>query len=133
MELQLMMKGLKMQSVVNNKNSRYIAGGVTETGEIGIEWWEREKYKLAEDDLLVEVDHTLEYRLDLIAHIYLGNSKLWWLIAQYNAILDPFSEITIGAIIRVPSLTRLPNLLSGTLGGIKSQRTYNNNQIRPIL
>lgn len=133
MEPQATMKEFKMQSVVNNKNSRYIAGGVTETGELGIEWWEREKYKLAEDDLLVEVDHSLEHRLDLIAHIYLGNSKLWWLVAQYNAILDPFEEVIVGVIIRVPSLTRLPNLLSGTIGGIKSQRELNNNQIRPIL
>ena len=122
-----------MKSVVNDKNSRYVAGGTTETGEIGIEWWERTQYNLAEDDLLVEIDHTIEYRLDLIAHIYLGNSKLWWLLAQYNAILDPYHEVTIGKIIRIPSLSRLPNLLSGSLGGVKSQREYFKNQIRPIL
>jgi hypothetical protein len=122
-----------MKSVVNDKNSRYVAGGVTEKGGIGIEWWEREEFSLAEDDLLVEVDHSIEYRLDLIAHIYLGNSKLWWLIAQYNAILDPYGEVTVGKIVRIPSLTRLQNLLSGSLGGVKSQREYFKNQIRPIL
>jgi len=43
-------------------------------------------------------------RLDKIADLHYGNINLWWIIALANNILDPFSELTVGDIIRVPNL-----------------------------
>ena len=42
-------------------------------------------------------------RLDLLAHRYLGEAKLWWLICDYNDIFFPL-ELTPGTVLRIPSM-----------------------------
>jgi nucleoid-associated protein YgaU len=42
-------------------------------------------------------------RLDLIAHQYLGDARLWWIIADYNDIFFPL-DLTPGAVLRIPSV-----------------------------
>jgi hypothetical protein len=42
-------------------------------------------------------------RLDLLAHRYLGEAKLWWIICDYNDILFPL-ELTPGTVLRIPSM-----------------------------
>lgn len=42
-------------------------------------------------------------RLDLIAHRYLGEARLWWIIADYNDLFFPL-ELEIGAVLRIPSI-----------------------------
>jgi len=53
------------------------------------------------------VDHVIVAgeRLDTLAHRYLGDEELWWIIALCNRIFDPFS-LTVGARIRIPSDAR---------------------------
>lgn len=46
-------------------------------------------------------------RLDLLAYKYYQNPLLWWVIAQANNIFDPFSEISVGTLIRIPSIESL--------------------------
>lgn len=41
-------------------------------------------------------------RIDLLAYRYLGDSKLWWVICDYNAIAFPL-ELEPGAVLRIPS------------------------------
>ena len=41
-------------------------------------------------------------RLDLLAHRYLGDARLWWVIADYNDIFWPLGLET-GAVLRIPS------------------------------
>lgn len=41
-------------------------------------------------------------RIDLIAHRYLGDARLWWIIADYNDLFFPL-ELEIGAVLRIPS------------------------------
>jgi nucleoid-associated protein YgaU len=45
-------------------------------------------------------------RIELLAHKYLGDVSLWWVIADYN---DLFfcQELEIGAKLRIPSLERV--------------------------
>jgi len=43
-------------------------------------------------------------RLDLISFKFYGNYHMGWLICEYNEIIDPFSEISVGDILRIPSL-----------------------------
>lgn len=49
------------------------------------------------------VDHILIVgeRLDTLAHRYLGDETLWWVIALVNRIQDPFS-LTAGTRLRIP-------------------------------
>ncbi len=45
-------------------------------------------------------------RIDLIAHHYLENAALWWIICDYNDVFFPL-EIGTGRILRIPSIERV--------------------------
>lgn len=104
------------------RTSRYVSGGIAEVNSKAIEWWERSVIPLANDDTTYVVEKRFEGRLDLIAAVYLGEPRYWWVVAQYNNILDPYEEILEGVIIRIPSIDRVKALLSGKLGGVPSER-----------
>ena len=38
---------------------------------------------------------------------YLGDAALWWLIAEFNRVLDPFTFLTPGTRLIIPSATRV--------------------------
>jgi nucleoid-associated protein YgaU len=42
-------------------------------------------------------------RIDLLAHSYLGDARLWWIICDYNDIFFPL-ELTPGTDLRIPSV-----------------------------
>ncbi len=41
-------------------------------------------------------------RIDLLAHRYLGNAKLWWIICDYNDLFFAL-ELELGQVLRIPS------------------------------
>ena len=51
-------------------------------------------------------------RIDLIAHRYLGDARLWWIIADYN---DLFFSLVIeaGAVLRIPSVEHVQMRILG--------------------
>ena len=115
-----------------NKYSRYVAGGVTETANGFIEWWERSNFEQDESDIIYTVENFYEGRLDLISAVFYNEPRWWWVIAQYNNILDPFSEIVAGRILLIPAKSRLPLMLSNKQGGVASQKQPINT-ISPIV
>lgn len=104
------------------RSSRYVSGGVTEVTPTALEWWERIVIANADDDTAYVVQKQFVGRLDLISALFLDNSKIWWVIAQYNNILDPYSEIKEGLILYIPSKSRAEAMLNGSLGGVDSTR-----------
>lgn len=42
-------------------------------------------------------------RIDLLAHRYLCDARLWWIICDYNDIFFPL-ELTPGTDLRIPSV-----------------------------
>jgi hypothetical protein len=42
-------------------------------------------------------------RIDLLAHRYLGDVRLWWIICDYNDIFFPL-ELPPGTDLRIPSV-----------------------------
>jgi hypothetical protein len=50
------------------------------------------------------VVQSTEHRLDLISYIHYNTVDLWWLIAQYNEILDPLEEVVMGRVLQIPAL-----------------------------
>ena len=60
-----------------------------------------------EGDLFVSINAELEKRPDLLSYRVYGASDLWWVIYQFNGIHDPFFELKIGQILRVPKLERV--------------------------
>lgn len=45
-------------------------------------------------------------RLDLLAETYLGEARLWWVIAEFNNIFWMF-DLEVGSTLRIPSYERL--------------------------
>jgi hypothetical protein len=43
-------------------------------------------------------------RPDLTSNIFYESVKWWWLIQQYNSIVDPFEEYNPGDIIKIPKI-----------------------------
>lgn len=115
------------------QDSRYVVGGQTEVNSTRLEWWERANFDLDESDIRYVIDKNSTGRLDLIADAFLGNSHLWWFIAQYNAILDPYVEIVEGRVLRIPTRDRVQTMLTGRLGGYASTREVPLTNITPIV
>jgi hypothetical protein len=107
---------------VFRRKGRYVSGGVTEVSDNRLEWWERNVYTSDDNDVLYTIDQRTMGRLDIIAAMFLGESRLWWVLAQYNKILDPFAEIVPGARIYIPSAERVEAMMSGKTGGVPSTR-----------
>jgi hypothetical protein len=114
--------------------SRYVVGGKTEVNANALEWWERTNFPLDDGDAKYVVDNKSAGRLDLIAYAAYGDSHLWWFIAQYNAILDPFAEVAEGRILRIPTKERVQLMMTaGRLGGYPSTREVPLTNISPIV
>lgn len=104
------------------RNSRYVSGGEAEIGLNTIEWWERTTFTTSPDDTTYVVEKKFVGRLDLITAVYLEEPRYWWLVAQYNNLLDPHGEVTEGRVLYIPSLDRVKLLMSGKTGGVPSTR-----------
>lgn len=108
---------------VNLKKSRYVNGGTTEVTNFSLEWWERSYFQSDDSDLTYVVENAVAGRLDLIANAFYDEPRLWWIIAQYNNILDISEEVIPGRILQIPSKERvMTSFINGPLGGVKSQR-----------
>lgn len=118
---------------VFNKSSRYVHGGKTEVGELGLEWWEKRNLSVDSTDTSFVVDTFHANRLDLIASIFYGEPRWWWVLAQINNILDPMQEVVEGRILFIPTRERLMVLLNGKVGGTNSTRIKNLNIISPVI
>jgi hypothetical protein len=49
-------------------------------------------------------------RLDKISHNAYGNTSYWWIICLHNNIKNPFSEISVGDILEIPTLADIHEL-----------------------
>lgn len=65
-----------------------------------------------QSDAVIEVTQPVEHRLDLLAYQFYGTPDLWWVIAEINQLLDPFTEVVVGKELRLPQRERLFNALS---------------------
>lgn len=64
-------------------------------------------------DLVTKVKAGEEGRLDLISARVYRTDSLWWLLAYFNDIEDPFEEVAAGMEIRYPNFDRVAaNVLS---------------------
>lgn len=115
-----------------NSKGRYVGGGVTETANGFLEWWDRFYFSKDSTDVVYVVENAYENRLDLIASMFYGEPRLSWLLAQYNSIIDPTSEIIAGRMLLIPAKERVSMMLGNKRGGIPSTRQPVNT-ISPII
>jgi hypothetical protein len=51
-------------------------------------------------------------RIDLLAHRYLGDARLWWIICDYNDIFFSL-ELAPGTDLRIPSIEHVQMRILG--------------------
>ena len=66
-----------------------------------------------DDDQIVEINQTYQYRPDLLANDLYGDPGLWWVFAQRNpnAIKDPIWDFKTGLKIYLPKQSTLNTAL----------------------
>lgn len=104
-------------------NSRYTNGGTTETSGNFLEWWNRKVFNKDSTDFTMTLDKTYEGRPDKLATVLYDDSSLWWVILQYNGILDLNTEFIEGVTLTIPTKDRvLTEFITGSSGGVSSTR-----------
>lgn len=102
----------------NNRMSRYVQGGLSDKFNNRIGWWERYVFEKRDDDLRYQIRSYQEKRPDMIAYDVYGKASLMWLVLQYNAIVDPETELYAGRELRLPTQRRVMiEFLSKQVGG----------------
>lgn len=112
-------------SVYNTKNGRYVFGGTTEVSAAVVEWWSRNTLRRDPTDIVYFFEKKYEGRPDMLGFVFYGDPGMWWIIAQYNSILDPFEELKEGKILIIPTLERVKaEMFSANtkVGGIPTTR-----------
>lgn len=107
---------------VYNRYSRLVHGGTTEVGNNRLEYHERSVFPTDETDIVYAIERQFSGRPDMIASLFYNEPRYWWVIAQHNNVLDPFSELVTGRLIYIPTKERLATMLNGRQGGIDSLR-----------
>ena len=52
----------------------------------------------------VKVPVGYEHRPDLISNVFYGTPLFWHLILEYNGITDPYNQLNVGDIIKIPNV-----------------------------
>lgn len=96
---------------IYQKKGRYNKGGTTTEYSDRLGWWERSNMTQSDTDITYILSSRLEGRPDLIAYTIYGNAYYWWVVMQYNHIVDPVTELVKGKAIVLPTPTRLKNVI----------------------
>lgn len=61
------------------------------------------------------VNHVVEQgdTLDTLALYYYNNPTYYWVIADFNRILDPYTELQVGQTLRIPTFNNIEYDLGG--------------------
>lgn len=91
----------------DNKNSRYVQGGITDVYSNKLGWWERTPIPYSDDDIMLTIDLKYSGRPSLLAYDLYGKDTLMWIVLQYNNIVDIEEEFVEGKEIRAPRPERV--------------------------
>ena len=85
-------------SAANQDNGRYTRGGNTEIVNDKLGWWDKKMIQVDPSDIVYVMESKYEGRPDLLGFVFYNDTKLWWIICQYNGILDPMNELKEGKV-----------------------------------
>jgi len=89
------------------RNSRMLNGGDTEIKGNKLGWWERRPLqKNTATDIRITIPEVFSKRPDLLAFRVYRKSNLFWLVLQYNNIVDIEEEFITGKEILLPDVDR---------------------------
>lgn len=106
-------------SAYNVKNGRYTLGGTTEVSAFALEWWSKNPIPSDPSDIVYFVEKKYEGKHHQLGYVFYGDTGLWWIICQYNGIIDPLNEIVEGKMLLIPTIERVkaqiisPNIKAG--------------------
>ena len=107
-----------MAASTDDKNTRYVQGGLTDVYPTRIGWWERYPMEFREDDIIYTIPPEHSLRPDKVAHAFYGRSSYMWIVLQYNSIVDINLEFVTGKEIRIPPMERVTfDILNKNTGG----------------
>jgi hypothetical protein len=113
-------------STRNSKNGRYVRGGTTEVSGYALEWWDKVDAEKDTTDTIYVMEAKYEGRPDLLGLAFYDDPGLWWVICQYNGIIDPMTELVEGKTLLIPSEDKVSTAYKATssnIGGVTSTRT----------
>ena len=61
------------------------------------------------------ISQAFEGRPDLISHKLYGSVDLWWVVCQFNGVVNPFTDLYVGLLIKVPDYSQLMHVLHEAL------------------
>ena len=99
---------------INTKSIIKVLGDVTYEGQDAVNIFKKINI---EQSTRFEIGHYDEYiiqetdRWDVISNNFYGTPILWWVIARFNKIQDPFAELEIGNTIKIIKAELIPSLL----------------------
>lgn len=109
-----------MTSVVDDIHSRYVQGGLTEVYPDRIGWWDRYNFPTDVTDFEFTIPIKYHMRPDLLAFDLYGRSDYWYIVLQYNNIVDLTEEFVAGKQLILPSQHRvMMNMLNNKPGGVE--------------
>lgn len=97
----------RVTRATDSKNSRYVNGGTTDIYTSRLGWWEKRELDFADDDIRFVIDKSTEARPDMISYQVYGKAMYYWVVLQYNNIIDLQEELLAGKEIRLPKFSRL--------------------------
>lgn len=97
----------RTKNSVLSKTSRQVQGGLTDKYSNRLGWWERFPLERRSDDITYVISNEEDRRPDLIAKRVYSQTKLAWLVLQYNNIVDVETEFRTGTTIYLPTQERV--------------------------
>lgn len=91
----------------DQRNSRYVQGGITDKFNNRVGWWERFNFQQQDNDIIYTIRSSDDRRPSLVAQRVYGQERLTWLVLQYNNIVDVETEFRTGQVIRLPTQQRV--------------------------
>ena len=92
---------------VDDFNSRYVQGGTTDMYPNRAGWWERRKFTKHDSDVEFTITDNYDKRPHKLAYDIYGRDDYFFIILQYNNILDINEEFVAGKIILLPTPNRV--------------------------
>ena len=62
------------------------------------------KIESGEGDTFLTITQELLIRPDLISQRAYGNSEYWWVIYEFNGIIDPLFDLKLNDVLRIPPI-----------------------------
>lgn len=87
-----------------NRTKFYKKTVVNNIQEVDLLYHNLSEFKMKYDPDYYRTDTTDAMRPDLISYRNYGTIRYWWIICLVNSIQNPFNDITVGMILKIPNI-----------------------------